>query len=85
LLGWREMELVNNRLFVNTELLQSNLDLRAFEKIVSNGDYPFVYIASVSAYIIPMDGYAEEEFREFVADLREAWENRGITIPPDEE
>lgn len=73
--GWREMELVDGRLFVNTELVQTNLDLRAIEKIVSNGDYTFVYIASMSAYMIPMD-YPDEEFREFVAELREAWDNR---------
>ena len=52
------------------------LDVRAIDKIVSDGDYTFVYIASIQAYVIPMNLYPEEEYRAFVAELREAWEHR---------
>jgi hypothetical protein len=83
--GWREMELVNGRLILNTELIQSSLDLRASEKIVSHGEYTYVYIAAASAYIIPMSLYPEEEYREFVAELREAWDNRASPLPMDDE
>lgn len=79
--GWREMELVNNRLILKTELVDSSLDLRAVEKIVSDGDYTYVYIASISAYLIPMTLYPEDEYREFVDELREAWENREAPRP----
>jgi hypothetical protein len=79
-LGWREMELVNNRLFLKTELLESRLDLRAIEKIVTNDRYTYVYIASIQAFIIPMNLFPEDEYREFVAELREAWENRDSPI-----
>ena len=82
-IGWREMELVNGWLTVNTELLKSSLDLRAIHKIVSDGNYTFVYIAAVNAYFIPMRLYPEAEYRQFVAELRDAWENREIAIPPD--
>jgi hypothetical protein len=82
--GRRELELKDGRLIVTGELFQSSFDLRAIEKIVSNEDYTFVYIASVSAVIIPMNVHAEEEHREFVADLRDAWENRGIPKPRDD-
>jgi hypothetical protein len=85
LLGWREMELVNGRLVLNSELIHSSLDLRAVEKIVSTERYTFVYLGSVSAYIIPMNLYPEDEYRQYVAELRAAWENRGITLPPIEE
>src|ERR1019366_841883 len=34
--GWREMELVNHRLNVKLELVESSYDLRAIEKIVNN-------------------------------------------------
>jgi len=36
------------------------------------------------AYIIPMQLYPEEEYREFVAELRAAWENRGVPVPAEE-
>jgi hypothetical protein len=85
MLGWRELELVNNRLVLTAELLQSSIDLRAIDKIVGNEDYTFVYIASVSAYIIPMNRSSEEEFREFVARLHEAWEDVLTAIPHDED
>jgi hypothetical protein len=75
LFGWRELELANNRLLLKTELMDSSLDLRAIERIVTTDDYTFVYIASVSAYIIPMNLYPEDEYRKFVAELRAAWEN----------
>ena len=48
---------------------------RAIEKIVGDGNYTFVYIASVSAYMIPMNRYPEDEYGEFVAELREAWDD----------
>jgi hypothetical protein len=76
MLGWREMELRDGRLLMNTELIQCSIDLRAIERIVGNEQYVFVYIASIQAYVIPMNLYPEEEYRQFVAELREAWENR---------
>jgi len=75
-LGWRELELVKNRLIVDTKWMHIRLDLRAIDKIVSDGDYTFVYIASLQAYVIPMNLYPEEEYRAFVAELRAAWEHR---------
>lgn len=81
--GWREMEMVDGRLHLKTELIESSLDLRAIEKIVTDGHYTYVYIASVSAYMIPMHVYPEENFREFVEELMEAWENREAPRPSD--
>jgi hypothetical protein len=83
MLGWREMEIVGGRLVLHTELLDVSMDLRAIERIVGNDEYTFVYIASVSAYMIPMDVSPEEECREFVAELREAWENCAAPLPAD--
>jgi hypothetical protein len=83
--GWREMELVNNRLVLKTELIESRLDLRAVEKIVSDGSYTFVYIGSTVAYLIPMRLYPEDEYRAFVDELCEAWENRDAPRLTDEE
>lgn len=83
ILGWREMELTNRRLIIRTELTDSSFDLRAVEKIVHNEDYTFVYIASIQAYIIPMNLYPEDEYRAFAAELREAWENRDAPTPTD--
>ncbi len=85
LLGWREMELVSGRLILKTELLHASMDLRAIERIASTDEYTYVYVASTSAYIIPMNLYPEDEYRQFVEDLRAAWENRGIAQPPVEE
>jgi hypothetical protein len=75
-LGWRELELVKNRLIVDTKWMHIHLDLRAIDKIVSDGDYTYVYITSVQAYVIPMNLYPEDEYRVFVAELRAAWEHR---------
>ena len=75
-LGWRELELVKNRLIVDTKWMHIRLDLRAIDKIVTDGDYTFAYIASVQAYVIPMNLYPEEEYRAFVAELRDAWDHR---------
>jgi hypothetical protein len=83
--GWREMEIVDGRLVLHTELLELSMDLRAIEKIVSNDEYTFVYIASISAYMIPMHHHREEEHREFVAELREAWDNRAVPLPADDD
>jgi hypothetical protein len=84
LLGWRNLELVNNRLIVKMELIDTSYDLRAIEKIVSNEEYTFVYTSSIQALVIPMRLYPEDEYREFVAELREAWENRETPRPAEE-
>jgi hypothetical protein len=81
MLGWREMELAGARLKLKTEFLESSVDLRAIDKIVGDADYTFVYIASAQAYLIPMNLYPEDEYRQFVAELRQAWENRE-DMPP---
>ena len=84
ILGWREMELVNNRLIVNLKLIDSSYDLRAIERIVGDDQYTFVYIGAVQAFIIPMQLYPEDEYRQFVAELSEAWENREAPRPTEE-
>jgi hypothetical protein len=76
------MELADNRLIVTTPLIHSIIDLRAIEKIVGTEEYTFVYIASTQAFVIPMNRYPEDEYRAFVAELREAWENIDATLPP---
>ena len=67
LLGWRELALVHGRLILKSELVESSLDLRTIEKIVHGGNYTYVYISSITAYMIPMNLYPEDEYREFVA------------------
>ncbi len=81
MLGWRHMELANNRLFVKLELIDSSYDLRAIEKIVGNEDFTFVYVSSIQALIIPMRLYPEDEYRAFVDELCEAWDNREAPRP----
>ena len=76
IIGWRDLELVNNRLIVKLELVESSYDLRAIEKVVSNDEFTFVYVSSVQAFMIPRTLYPEEEYREFVAELLDAWDNR---------
>ena len=76
ILGWRELELVNDRLRFTMELIEGSYDLRAIEKIVGNEHYTFVYVSSLQALIIPMTLYPEDEYRTFVAELRDAWEDR---------
>jgi hypothetical protein len=80
-LGWREMELVGGRLLLKMELIESKIDLRAIDKIVGNEEFTFVYIGSAQAYLIPMNLYPEDEYRQFVAELRDAWENRNVPAP----
>ena len=81
-LGWREMELVNNRLIVKLKLIDSSYDLCAIDKIVSNEKYTFVYISSLQAFLIPMTLYPEEEYRQFVAELLDAWDHRETPRQP---
>jgi hypothetical protein len=81
MLGWREMELAGDRLKLKTEFLESSIDLRAIDKIVGNENYTFVYISSNQAYLIPMNLYPEEEYRQFVSELCQAWEDRD-EMPP---
>ncbi len=80
-LGWREMELVGNRLILKMELIDSSIDLRAINKIVGNDEFTYLYISSNLAYFIPMNLYPEEEYRQFVAELREAWKRRDESRP----
>jgi hypothetical protein len=79
--GWREMELTNNRLVVRMELIDTSYDLRAIERIVSDEKYTFVYVSSIQAFMIPMTLYPEEEYRQFVAELLDAWEDRDVPRP----
>src|SRR5262249_18509168 len=80
-LGWCDMELVGYRLTVKRELIESSYDLRAIQKVVGNDEYTFVYFSSIQAFVIPMRLYPEDEYREFVAELREAWDNREAPRP----
>ena len=69
------------------EWMDSSVDLRAIQKIAQTDDYAFVYISSVNAIVIPLNRFPEDEYRDFVADLLEAWENRDAPRPteaPDE-
>jgi hypothetical protein len=84
LIGWRELDLVNDRLTFKMELMEGSYDLLAIEKIVGNDRYAFVYFSSIQAITIPMTLYPEEEYRAFVAELREAWENREAPRPAEE-
>jgi hypothetical protein len=60
------------------------MDLRAIQKIVGDDDHTFIYIASVNALIVPMKAYPDEDFDEFIAELRQAWEER-IAAPPEDD
>jgi hypothetical protein len=84
LTGWREMELADGRLIIKTELLYASLDLRAIEKIVNTDNYTYVYIGATNAYMIPMNLYPEDEYREFVGELIDAWDQREAPRPVDE-
>jgi hypothetical protein len=81
ILGFCDMELVGNRLNVKRPLIDASYDLRAIEKIVGNDEYTFVYYSSITAFVIPMRLYPEEEYAEFVAALKDAWENRDVPVP----
>lgn len=81
LVGWREMGLSDGRLQINTAYQKCELDLHAIDKIVSNDDYAFVYVSAFSAYLIPIGSDESGDFREFVAELEHAWEDRGIFVP----
>jgi len=86
-LGWCEMSLAGNRVAVKREWMDSSFDLRAVQKIVKTDDYTFLYVSSVNAIVIPMRLFPEDEYRDFVADLTDAWENRNAPPPtgtPDE-
>lgn len=84
LLGWRDLALVIHRLIVKMELLEASYDLRAIEKIVGDDKYTYVYVSSIQAFSIPMRLYPEDEYRQFVAELSEAWENREAPRPTEE-
>lgn len=76
ILGWCEMALEGNRLVVKRELMEGSFDLRAIQKIITTDDYTFVYVTSVSSIVIPMRLFPEDEYSDFIAELRKAWENR---------
>jgi hypothetical protein len=76
ILGWCEVSLTGNRLFVKRELLDGSFELRAIEKVATTDDYAFVYVSSVSAVVIPLRLFPEDEYRDFVNELLEAWRNR---------
>jgi hypothetical protein len=76
MLGWRELELVGDKLVLHSELIDTRLDLRAIQKIVSTDRYTFVYLGATSAYIIPMNLYPEDEYRQFVDKLQATWNDR---------
>lgn len=83
MLGWRELELIDGYLLVKTEMTECRLDMRAIEKIFGDGDRMFVCVAAGPTFIIPLNQYPEHLNRQFVAELRETWEN-GFAGPPTE-
>jgi hypothetical protein len=80
-LGWCDMALAGNRLTVKREWIESSFDLRAVQKIAQTDEFTFVYVSSVNAIVIPMRLFPEDEYRDFVAELLEAWENRDAPPP----
>jgi hypothetical protein len=75
-LGWHEMELVDGFLVVETELFSCRMDLRTIADLTTNGRHAFVLLASGQSFVIPLTHFPEGEIRSFVAELRDAWENR---------
>ena len=78
--GWREMELIGNYLRVETGFTESSVDCAAIHKIVGDAEYTFIYTGSAEALIISRN-QTSDGYHQFVAELREAWENRDA-LPP---
>lgn len=75
-LGQCEMELRDWSLIVTTELMQVAFDFRVIHSVVDMPKYTLIRINAEQFFVIPKDRFPEHEFRLFVAELREYWENR---------
>ncbi len=68
-LGPRELFLVGNELVSRSTYAESRIHLEALDRVASDGAYTFIYINSVSAYVIPHEAVLEGDPEKFAEAL----------------
>jgi hypothetical protein len=72
--GTCTMELAGNRLITKSRLSDTSIDLEVIKSIDEYEDYALVYVTSRQLHIIPIRNVLpEEDYRRFIAALRDAW------------
>jgi hypothetical protein len=68
-LGPHELELVGQELVERTPISESRTRLQAFERVVTEGGYTFVYLSAVTAHVIPHAAVRDGDPEAFVHAL----------------
>jgi hypothetical protein len=71
MVGWRELELMGNELVERTPVGESRTHLEAVERVVSEGDYTFIYTSAVMAFVIPHASVSEGDPMEFAVTIKQ--------------
>jgi hypothetical protein len=75
--GWHELELTDLTLIERCEVGESTIRIDGIERIVSDGDYTFVFVSAVSAHIIPRASITEGDYDLFVSALQNKYTGNG--------
>ncbi|HZZ81758.1 MAG TPA: YcxB family protein, partial [Gemmataceae bacterium] len=77
--GTCTMEIAGGRLITRSRLSETTIDLQAIKRIDEFEGYALVYIASNQVLIIPTRNLLPmNDYRDFVAALRHAWESGSV-------
>jgi YcxB-like protein len=71
-LGPRELQLDGNELVSRSTYAESRIRLEALERVVTDGAYTFIYLNSVTAYVIPHDSVLEGDPEKFAKAILSA-------------
>lgn len=69
LLGQHEMELSGNNLVERSETNETNFSLKSVERVLTVGDYTYVYTSGSQAHIIPKNNVTAGDYDEFVGAI----------------
>ncbi len=73
----RQMEISEEGVTVKTAVSETRIIWPGIPKIVSDGDYIFIYtLGMVSAHVISRNGVREGNFDEFVAAAKTLWQEK---------
>ena len=70
ILGTRELELAGNELISRSTYGESRLKLEAVERVITDGNYTFIFINAVTAHVIPHEAVIEGDHEKFAEAIK---------------
>ena len=69
ILGNHEMLLSETALITSSEVSKAETQYSAIEKVLTNDQFGFIYLSSVTAFVIPRSRVCEGDFKQFIDEL----------------